>query len=546
MSQPEWMQKFKEITGKESAEAGKVASNPIRVQEPEPEPEPEPIVVEEEEDAAALFRAAGGGDPPDDGSDGGNSEAAVEEQSPEDGTLTSGMPSTNTGYSSGMPSTTESSGMQSTMAESSTGIHSSTTVSKDEDLRDSDINSTAAAEIARSSFNPGESFITEEVLVDEDGNEVVVDEDGNEIIEEDREETEVEEVLVDENGNEIEPEPEQPKSTSRVVDYSAENYVEEEPKPRGITYTVDLEDQQRILGIGQKKTRKSRFSWCVPLVLLVVIVAAALLVVYYVFYGEKPNYSAPTMAPTSSQFNQNSNDAAATTVFGPFRNTCSLSDKQPNFLDQCKCKGSVDILADDIRERWEYYVQTFIPTVYPDWDESIDSCSPKNEALLWLSSGVNNGGEISSLMRQQRYLLAVVFFQQGGIFWARTTNWLSEKDVCTWEGVGCNAENYVDILNLDENKMVGEVSEWCILVVLHIPQFFDLRTKPILYLCSLSFLMRQQSSTLLPPIMHPITSSLEPFQRSTSTALHWFTSTLVTTNCQVNSLKSVKNPFSLP
>ena len=100
MSQPEWMQKFKEITGKESGEEGKVVTNPIKVEEPEPEP----IQVEEdEEDAAALFRAAGGGDPPDDNSDGGNSEDAVEEQSPEDGTLTSGMPSTTTGYSSGMP-----------------------------------------------------------------------------------------------------------------------------------------------------------------------------------------------------------------------------------------------------------------------------------------------------------------------------------------------------------------------------------------------------------------------------------------------------------
>lgn len=460
MSQPEWMQKFKEITGKESGEEGKVVTNPIKVEEPEPEPI---NVEEEEEDAAALFRAAGGGDPPDDDSDGGNSEDAIDEQSPEDGTLTSGMPSTTTGYSSGMPSTTEgSSGMQSTMAGSSTGIHSSTTVSRDEDLRDSDINSTAAAEAARSSFNPGESFITEEVLVDEDGNEVVVDEDGNEIIEEEgQDETEVEEILVDEDGNEVEPEPEAPKSKSRVVDYSAENYVEEKPKPRGITYKVDLEDQRRILGIGQKKTRKSRFSWCVPLILIALVTAAVLLVVFYVFYGEKPNYGAPTLAPTSTEFQQNANDAAATTVYGPYRNSCPVNTnaRQPNFLDQCNCNGSVDILADDIRERWAYYVQTFIPEVYPDWDESIDSCSAKNQALLWLSSGINNGGEISSLLRQQRFLLAVVFFQQGGIKWDRTTNWLSAKDVCTWEGVGCNADNYVDILNLDENNMVGEFSD---------------------------------------------------------------------------------------
>ena len=446
MSQPEWMQKYKEVTKKDG-----------------PAEEENILVASETDDAAALFRNAGTGDPPaDDASDGGNSEEALDEPLAEEDTLTSGLPSTTTGYSSGMPSTTDSSNMQSSMAESSTGIHSGTTVSKDEDLRGSDINSTAAAEA--SSYNPGESLITEEVLVDEDGNEIIVldegeipEEEAEEII--DAEEEYVEEAVV----------------ASRAIDYSAENFVEQKAVPKGPKY--DIEDQRRILGVG-KKTRKSRMSCCVPLLLVALVLAGVLFVIFYVFYGDKPNYGIPTPPPTSTPFEQNANDAAATTVYGPYRNNCDLSGTQPNFLDQCNCKGSVDILADDIRERWDYYVETFIPEIYPDWDESISSCSPENQALLWLSSGVNNGGEISFLYRQQRYLLAVVFFKQGGIKWARTTNWLSEKNVCTWEGVGCNGDDFVNILNLDENKMTGEVSECRDFIVLNIPQFSDLYTNP--------------------------------------------------------------------
>ncbi len=461
MSQPEWMKKYQEVTKKSG-----------------PAEEENIITASEDDDAAALFRSAGNNDPPaDDGSDGGNSEEAIDEPAPESDTLTSGLPSTNTGYSSGMPSTTDSSNMQSSMAESSTGIHSSTTVSKDEDLRGSDINSTAAAEAA--SYNPGESFITEEVLVDEDGNEIIVLDEKEIPEEEAEEEIEEEEVLVDEDGNEIEEEPAPaptpaPVVKSRAVDYSAENFVEKK-KPRAIIYDdFDIEDQQRILGVGTKKG-KSRMSWCVPLLLLALILAGVLFAIFYIFYGEKPNFGPPTPPPTATKYQPNGNDAAATTVFDRLRNNCSLSAKQPNFIDQCNCKGSVDILADDIRERWDYYVETFIPEIYPDWDDSIDSCSAENQALLWLSSGINNGGEISFLYRQQRYLLAVVFFKQGGVKWARITNWLSEKDVCTWEGVGCNGDDYVNILDLDDNKMTGEVSECCDFILVYMPQFFDLR-----------------------------------------------------------------------
>jgi Leucine-rich repeat (LRR) protein len=509
MSTPEWMKKFQEIGQKGEEEVTAVGDNGFVKTGEQRQADNVSPDNSGEEDAAALFYGAGspkprgGSDPPEDessseegsseeesyedSSDGVNSEDAIDEP-PENETETSGMPSTTTGYSSGLPSTTDS-GVPSTTTGSSSlpfstetrtstsGVRSITTATSEElgeswvQNRDSDINSQAAAEISRESFNPGESFITEEVLVDEDGNEILVDENGNEIPADE----DVDEVQVDENGDEIQEEgeevlvdendeglvPNQEQDVNRQeVDYGFDRGENARALPSETPRVYDVEEQKRILGVG-KKSSKSRMSWCIPLLVFAMIVASILLVIFLVVYNEDREVYGlpPTMAPTQTKYGQNDNVAAGTTVFDRLRNNCSLDTPQPNFIDQCNCLGSVDILNDDVRARWESLVQSFIPPIYPEWNEKIDSCSAENQALLWLSSGINNGGEISDLLRLQRLILAVVFFQQGGIKWSRTTNWLSEKNVCEWEGVGCDDEDYVQILNLDQNEMTGELSD---------------------------------------------------------------------------------------
>jgi len=522
MSTPEWMKKFQEIGQKGEEEVtsggkeGFVKSTEIRRDDlpeesaPAPAPAPPPAVSaaksesEDEDDIAALFYSRGApkqsSDPPeeessseeeesDDDSDGVNSEEAVDEP-PESQTETSGMPSMTTTTSSGMPSTTTasssglrtttttSSGMPSSATETSSAMRSTTTSREIEELgdswvqnRSSDIDSLAAAEVGRQSFNPAESFITEEVLVDEDGNEILVDEDGNEIeVDENGEEIQEDEVEVDENGNEIQEEEILvdengneivERGMNDEVEYTPEVYDDVAALPRaGTAQVYDVEEQRQILGSG-KKGKSSRLSWCIPLLVFLIILATVLVVLYFVVFDEdRDSYGmAPTMAPTATIFAQNGNHAAATTVFDRLRNDCSLDAEMPNFLDQCECLGSVETLADDVRDRWEFYAETFVPTIYPEWDDPITSCSPKNQALLWMSSGINNGGEISYFLRLQRYVLAVVFFQQGGVSWTRTRNWLSENNVCDWEGVQCDLDEFVRILNLDQNNMKGKFSD---------------------------------------------------------------------------------------
>jgi hypothetical protein len=232
----------------------------------------------------------------------------------------------------------------------------------------------------------------------------------------------------------------------------------------------DIEQQRQRILRSPEKGKRSRMSWVIPILVFLLLASAILLVVFFVVLNEDRTISplTPTIAPTPTKFppmdptisTSGNVDAAATTEFDPVQNSCNFDTlNQPSIIDQCECgEGYVDILADDIITRWNYYVENFIPSIYPQWNDSIDSCSSENQALLWLSSGINNGGEINNLQRLQRYILAVVYYQQGGIEWRRSTNWLSEKSICVWEGVECNDNSFVRVLNLDQNRLTGQVS----------------------------------------------------------------------------------------
>ena len=235
----------------------------------------------------------------------------------------------------------------------------------------------------------------------------------------------------------------------------------------------DIEQQRQQILRSPEKGKRSKMSWVIPILVFFLLASAILLVVFFVVLNEDRIISplTPTIAPTPTKYppmdptisSSGNVDAAATTEFDPVQKNCDFDTlNQPNIIDQCDCDdGYVDILADDIISRWNYYVEDFIPSIYPQWNEPINSCSSENQALLWLSSGINNGGEINDLHRLQRYILAVVYYQQGGTEWRRSTNWLSEKSICVWEGVECNDNSFVRTLNLNQNRLTGQVSSVC-------------------------------------------------------------------------------------
>jgi len=317
--------------------------------------------------------------------------------------------------------------------------------------------------------------IGDEIEVDENGDEIRVDENGDEVqIDENGDEIQ-EEILIDESVQDFSPHQEQDFNRDVYKPVSGENNrygeIERRTLPSGAPPIYDIEEQRRILGVG-KTGNRSRMSWCIPILVFVIIVASILLVIFLVVYDEDESFYGvtPTMAPIAANYleleptasSSGSIDAAATTEFDAIRNDCSfdlLGLVQPNIVDQCNCgDGNVDIIADDVRARWEVLVQNFIPSIYSQWDLPSYSCSPENKALLWMSSGINNGGEIDNLLRLQRYVLALVYYQHGGAEWRRSTNWLSEIDVCEWGGVECDKNLYVRTLNLDQNRLTGQLS----------------------------------------------------------------------------------------
>jgi hypothetical protein len=428
------------------------------------------------DDAAALFFAAGGG--------GGGAEPDPPSPAPSDGEGGAGGaaaasavvdPSTSTADDDDAAAMFRSAGgsgvdgigeeeaaAPSVAGDEGTSADNSWMVDKDKFLAEEMKQEFGEEEVTER--NLGEEHY-EDVYVDDDGNEVYVDEDGNEIQEE--------EVLLDEDGNEVPMEEEEftDEAVAEVSAVAAASAVAAPPitmtpEPEPVFIQYDVEDQRRVLQTTAPGKR-SRMSIFVPISAFLALVSAILLVVFLVGLDEdsKPSVQGPSMAPTPMQYlplNPTSNgniQAAATTRFDPVQNNCDFGGLvQPSFIDQCACVGAVDILADDVRARREDLMETFMPSVLPLWNETVSSCTAENQALLWLSSGINNGGEVSNLVRLQRYALAWLYVAQEGTQWRDNTGWLSERDVCEWSKVECDSNFYVQSLNLNNNRLMGQVS----------------------------------------------------------------------------------------
>lgn len=162
-----------------------------------------------------------------------------------------------------------------------------------------------------------------------------------------------------------------------------------------------------------------------------------------------PNVTeAPTLAPVrvSSQFNE---------VLG----TCIFAGiAYPHPIDQCACSGSIRDIPADIRRRYEYNRGSFISTLYADFDDDISACAPRNQALVWVSSGDDES--ISEEERTQRYALSTVFASLSGAQWDRRDNWLAYgiSSPCDWWGVNCsNTTSRIQSLSIPRNNVEGEV-----------------------------------------------------------------------------------------
>eukprot|EP00521_Asterionellopsis_glacialis_P013077 CAMPEP_0195296766 /NCGR_PEP_ID=MMETSP0707-20130614/20118_1 /TAXON_ID=33640 /ORGANISM="Asterionellopsis glacialis, Strain CCMP134" /LENGTH=386 /DNA_ID=CAMNT_0040358369 /DNA_START=118 /DNA_END=1278 /DNA_ORIENTATION=- len=90
------------------------------------------------------------------------------------------------------------------------------------------------------------------------------------------------------------------------------------------------------------------------------------------------------------------------------------------------------------------------------------SQTPQVRALSWLlyTDPSSTATSFESPLLIARYVLAVVYYTMGGVTnsWSDSTNWLTEKSVCEWNGIECNrAETYVEKINMPLFPLQNEI-----------------------------------------------------------------------------------------
>jgi hypothetical protein len=503
MSQPEWMKKYQQIgqKGPEAVtsigEAGIIEQTADATQEIDPR-------NKESEDAAALFHAAGNAtEISHDNDEHDNEDAAAmfraagdaptlaaplsqqqeqqsqqQQEEPSSGTTVDSSRTISRVVASGNaleanPDLTEPPAddpeQQPPEAGTNGFLATSAYAAADQDVGESWIvdQNERQSEYDETQDKPSSGSIQEEEFyVDEHGNEVYIEQDDEEeenedVDYDDEEEEEEEEVVEDAQGNDIEENSQQAAAASPII---ASRSTKVAPAPQDTLPIFSMEEQRKVI-LSSAKGKRSHMSPALPIIAFLIVVAAILLVVLLVVLQEDDmSTSGPSMAP-STQFlplgptNNGNVPSAATTRFDPYQDSCNFALlEKPNVIDQCTCSSRVSIVADDVHTRWEGLVDGFMQDVFPGWNEAITSCSAENQALLWLSSGINNGGDGGNTVTLQRFALALFYISQGGTQWRRSANWMSEVDVCGWEGVTCTAQNLVRTLSLDRNRLSGRVS----------------------------------------------------------------------------------------
>lgn len=203
----------------------------------------------------------------------------------------------------------------------------------------------------------------------------------------------------------------------------------------------------------ETKTASPMWYWAVFALVCALLAGGAYVGWYLVNEDRKdaPNLNedqtrAPTAAPT----------VGLTTAFDPIQGDCDFQDlRHPHVIDQCKCVGEIQIIPDDVRKRYKSRKANFIPTIYEEYNEDITDCSPRNQALVWISSG--NDFEFTYQERVERFALATLFAGLDGTQWKRNDGWFSEDSVCTWEGVVCHDDGMVQTVDLSNYNLKGTV-----------------------------------------------------------------------------------------
>jgi hypothetical protein len=190
-----------------------------------------------------------------------------------------------------------------------------------------------------------------------------------------------------------------------------------------------------------KEVIRSRWIWCVGMMLIIVLAVVAVVVGIRV----SENQSSPAKKVQT-----------VTTPMDPPTASCDgwINQTQPSAITQCVCIGKITIVADDIQANYQRLTSDgFIQTILPNFASNIDSCDPSNHALVWLASATGS----STPNLRQRFILAMVYIMWNGILWTVNDGWLSSDNECTWNGLSCDRLGDVTQVDLYNNEVTGSL-----------------------------------------------------------------------------------------
>jgi hypothetical protein len=156
-----------------------------------------------------------------------------------------------------------------------------------------------------------------------------------------------------------------------------------------------------------------------------------------------------------------SEDQSVTTTMDPPTLSCDgwYSQTQPNVITQCACVGKITIVADDVAANYQRLQSNgFVQAILPGFGNTLDSCDPTNQALVWLASATGTPSANANL--RQRYVLALLYIVWNGVKWQLNTGWQSSNNECTWTGVTCDVNNVVNVIDLHNNGVTGRLGSY--------------------------------------------------------------------------------------
>jgi len=244
------------------------------------------------------------------------------------------------------------------------------------------------------------------------------------------------------------------------------NRNEDLKRQRGFRRTKRTTTRTSRRGADKKRRRRGGGAWvgwclaiCCCLCLLVLLLVFLLVAKFLFLDDDNGNDDGPEDVDDDDGFEPyNPYKGIVTTPFDEYeRGDCYWGDnKYPHVASQCECKQSVlpEYFPNDTFALYKEIRKDLDATIYHGtYDEDPYSCTPRNQAMIWLASGDNrDGGDL-----YQRYILALFYLRLNGTKWDQGNLWLSPDSECMWFGVQCNGNFRLSSMSLDTNNVHGSL-----------------------------------------------------------------------------------------